>query len=66
MVVVLKEKLRKYNTNYIDKLKLDLIYIERYTILLDIQLLLLTLKVIFMKDSTEGLEEGKITATNKQ
>ena len=56
----------KYNTNYIDKLKLDLIYIERYTILLDIQLLLLTLKVIFMKDSTEGLEEGKITATNKQ
>ncbi len=66
MVVVLKEKLRKYNTNYIDKLKLDLIYIERYTILLDIQLLLLTLKVIFMKDSTEGLEEGKITAENKR
>lgn len=55
----------KYNTNYIDKLKLDMIYIEKASILLDIQLILLTLKVVFIKDSTEGLEEGEITANKR-
>ena len=34
--------------------------------MMDMKLLLLTMKVIFMKESTEGLEEGKITATNKK
>ena len=55
----------KYNTNYIDKLKLDMIYIEKASILLDIQLILLTLKVVFIKDSTEGLKEGEITANKR-
>ena len=53
----------KYNTTNLDKLKLDLIYVERGSILLDIKLILLTLKVVFIKDSTEGLEEGKINAS---
>ena len=56
----------KYNTTSYDKLKLDMIYVENCSILLDMKLLLLTLKVIFMKESTEGLEEGQITATNKR
>ena len=37
-----------------------------FTQVLWMKLLLLTLKVIFMKESTEGLEEGQITATNKR
>ena len=56
----------KYNTTSYDKLKLDMIYVENCSLLLDLKLLLLTLKVIFMKESTEGLEEGQITATNKR
>jgi exopolysaccharide biosynthesis polyprenyl glycosylphosphotransferase len=49
----------KYNTTPLDKLKLDLMYIEKYSILLDIRLIFLTLKIMFMKESTEGVEEGQ-------
>lgn len=49
----------KYNTTPLDKLKLDLMYIESYSILLDIRLIFLTLKIMFMKESTEGVEEGQ-------
>ena len=44
----------KYNTTSLDKLKLDLLYIEKYSILLDVQIILMTIKVVFMKESTEG------------
>ena len=47
----------KYNTVPYDKLRLDLMYIENYSILLDIKLILLTLRIIFSKDSTEGVEK---------
>ena len=30
--------------------------------MLDLKLILLTIKVVFIKDSTEGLEEGETTA----
>ncbi len=56
----------KYNTTPIDKLKLDLIYIERYSFWLDIKLMLLTLRIIFSKDSTEGVEYGQTTALKKE
>ena len=52
----------KYNTTPYDKLKLDLIYTENYTVWLDIKLMLLTLKILFQPDSTEGIEENQITA----
>lgn len=52
----------KYNTSPYDKLKLDLIYIENYTVWLDIKLMMLTLKVLFWPDSTEGVEAEQITA----
>ena len=44
----------KYNTTAYDKLKLDLMYIENYSVLLDLKLMLMTIKVMFMKESTEG------------
>lgn len=52
----------KYNTTPYDKLKLDLTYIENYTVLLDLKLMLLTLKILFWPDSTEGVEENQVTA----
>lgn len=52
----------KYNTTSYDKLKLDLTYVENYSLLLDIQIILLTIKVIFQKEATEGLEEGETNA----
>lgn len=52
----------KYNTTPYDKLKLDLTYIENYSFWLDIQLMLLTLKILFWPDSTEGVENEQITA----
>ena len=50
----------KYNTTAYDKLKLDLMYIQNYSILLDLKLILMTVKIIFMKESTEGFDEKQI------
>lgn len=47
----------KYNTSLRDKLLLDLYYIENYSIIDDIKLLLLTLKIVFIKESTEGIKD---------
>ncbi len=52
----------KYNTTSLDKLKLDMMYVEKCSVLLDIQLILMTLRVIFTKDSTEGVTEGETNA----
>lgn len=56
----------KYNTTPYDKLKLDLTYIENYTVWLDIKLMLLTLKILFWPDSTEGVEAQQITAFKEE
>ena len=52
----------KYNTTPYDKLKLDLFYIENYTLWLDIKLMLLTLKILFKPESTEGVDSNQTTA----
>lgn len=49
----------KYNTTFYDKLKLDLMYIRKYSLLLDLKLILMTPKIMFLKESTEGVVEGK-------
>lgn len=49
----------KYNTTPYDKLKMDMMYIQNYSFLLDIQLILMTLKIMFIKESTEGVAEEK-------
>ncbi len=48
----------KYNTTPKDKLNMDLIYIETYSMLQDIKLMILTIKILFMKESTEGFDES--------
>ena len=47
----------KYNTTAYDKLKLDLYYIQNYSIRTDIRLIFMTVKVLFMRESTEEFEE---------
>ena len=50
----------KYNTTAYDKLKLDLIYIANFSLLLDLKILVMTAKVIFLKESTEAFTEEAI------
>ena len=54
----------RYNTTPYDKLKLDLTYIENYSVWLDLKLMLLTLKILLQPESTEGIEDGQTTAVN--
>lgn len=49
----------KYNTTSYDKLKLDLTYIRNYSVWLDIKLILMTPKVMMMKESSEGIIDKK-------
>ena len=52
----------KYNTTPYDKLMLDLTYIEKYSFWLDIKLMLLTVKTLFQKENTEGVEAWQTSA----
>lgn len=52
----------KYNTTPEDKLKLDLLYINQRSILFDLKIIFYTIKIIFMPESTEGIEDGQTTA----
>lgn len=56
----------KYNTSAYDKLRLDLMYIENYSTLLDIKLILLTVRILFSKESTEGFEKQQETEQRVQ
>lgn len=52
----------KYNTTPYDKLKLDLFYIENYSIWMDLKLMMLTLKILLKPESTEGVANNQTTA----
>lgn len=55
----------KYNTTPYDKLKLDLFYIENYSLLLDFKLMLMTFKILFQKETSEGVNSEQVTALLK-
>ena len=50
----------KYNTTALDKLKMDLTYITNYSPLMDLQIIFETMKILFVKESTEGFSEEQI------
>ena len=47
----------KYNTTAYDKLKLDLTYLRNYSVFLDLKLIFMTPKILFLKESTEGVQQ---------
>lgn len=47
----------RYNTTAYDKLRLDLMYIENYSFFLDLKLILMTVQIMFKKESTAGFDE---------
>ena len=49
----------RYNTTAYDKLKMDLMYITNYSALEDLKLILMTLKILFSRESTAGFSKGK-------
>ena len=49
----------KYNTSPKDKLIMDMMYIEKFSILKDIQLMFQTVIVLLKKDSTEAFSNDK-------
>ena len=51
----------KYNTTPEDKLKWDLLYINQRSLLLDLKIILYTVKILFVPESTEGFEEDEST-----
>lgn len=56
----------KYNTSAYDKLRLDLMYIENYSIIQDLKLIFLTLRILFKKESTQGFDAQKENATKEE
>ena len=52
----------KYNTTFAEKARLDMYYIQHASLLWDLQLLFYTLKIIFIKDSTEGVDDSAASA----
>lgn len=55
----------KYNTSPYDKLLMDLMYIGSPSLWEDLKICLATVKILFMPESTEGIEEGEVTALEK-
>ncbi len=49
----------KYNTTVKDKLKYDLLYINGYSLALDVKLIMQTLNILLRKSSTEGLKDNR-------
>ena len=47
----------RYNTTAYDKLKLDLTYITNFSLLQDIKIILATVKILFVKESSQGVEK---------
>lgn len=56
----------KYNTTPYDKLQMDLMYIAHPSLLEDLRILIATVKVLFVPESTEGIKEGNSTALDKR
>ncbi|MBO0423906.1 sugar transferase [Enterococcus plantarum] len=47
----------KYASDYNSKLNFDLLYIKNYSLMLDLKILLQTIKILFDKVSSQGVEE---------
>ncbi len=55
----------KYNTTPYDKLLMDLMYIAQPSMVEDLKICFATVKILFLKDSTEGVEEEQFTSVKR-
>lgn len=55
----------KYNSTPQEKLQMDLLYISNPSIIEDLKLILTTIRVLFIKESTDGIAVGQTTATDR-
>ena len=55
----------KYNTTPYDKLQMDLMYIAKPSFLEDLRIILATIKILFIPESTEGVAEGQTLASTE-
>lgn len=56
----------KYNTSAYDKLRLDMMYIENQSMILDLKIIMLTIRTMFTLEATEGFSEEKSREMNKK
>lgn len=56
----------KYNTSPYDKLQMDLMYLAKPSLWEDLRIMFATVKILFIPDSTEGIEEGQIIASLRE
>lgn len=56
----------KYNTEPYDKLQMDLMYIAHQGFATDLRIILATIKILFIPESTEGVDAGQTTALEKK
>ncbi len=52
----------KYNSTPYDKLQMDLMYLAHPSIIQDIKICFATVKILFLPESTEGIDENAVTA----
>ena len=52
----------KYNTDPYEKLEFDLMYINNMSVITDLQLMFATFGILFLPESTEGVDPGQVTA----
>ncbi|MPM81176.1 hypothetical protein SDC9_128228 [bioreactor metagenome] len=57
--------LGKYNTPPEERIKLDLTYIQNYSFLLDIKIIIDTIRVVFTREYAEGIETNEQTEAMK-
>ena len=55
----------KYNTTPYDKLKLDLMYIEHQSLMLDLRIFFMTVKTCFIPEATEGVKDSAPLETHR-
>ena len=56
----------KYASDFNSKLNFDLIYIKQYSLILDMKIMLQTVKILFDKVSSQGLDEAERTILSEE
>ncbi|CZQ91207.1 bacterial sugar transferase [Trichococcus palustris] len=56
----------KYASDFNSKLNFDLIYIKKYSLVLDLKIMLQTVKILFDKVSSRGVDESERTVHSEQ